>query len=71
MTKQDKSVAIEPLDRLIYEIRGQKVMLDEDLAAVYGVTTKVLNQAAKRNRTKFPSDFLVTRWVARRSTFAS
>jgi hypothetical protein len=45
------------LSRLIHEIRGQKVMLDEDLAEVYGTTTKALNQAIKRNVHRFPPDF--------------
>ena len=43
----------------IYEIRGQKVMLDFDLAELYGVETKVLNQAVKRNTDRFPADFMV------------
>jgi phage regulator Rha-like protein len=43
----------------IYEIRGQKVMLDFDLAELYGVETKVLNQAVKRNSDRFPADFMV------------
>ena len=57
---QEKALAIpvESLDRLICEIRGQKVMLDADLAGVYGVTTKALNQAVKRNAERFPSDFV-------------
>ncbi|WP_278630098.1 ORF6N domain-containing protein [Parabacteroides goldsteinii] len=42
----------------IYEIRGQKVMLDRDLAEMYGVLTKVLNQAVKRNPDRFPEDFM-------------
>src|ERR1700738_3868167 len=42
----------------IYEIRGQKVMLDFDLAELYGVETKVFNQAVKRNITRFPEDFM-------------
>lgn len=42
----------------IYEIRGQKVMLDRDLADMYGVPTKVLNQAVKRNIDRFPEDFM-------------
>jgi hypothetical protein len=42
----------------IYEIRGQKVMLDFDLAALYGVETKVFNQAVKRNINRFPEDFM-------------
>jgi len=42
----------------IHLLRGQKVMLDFDLAALYGVAAKVLNQAVKRNRTRFPADFM-------------
>jgi len=42
----------------IYLIRGKKVMLDRDLAEMYGVQTKVLNQAVKRNEKRFPSDFM-------------
>lgn len=42
----------------IYGIRGQKVMLDRDLAEMYGVLTKVLNQAVKRNIERFPEDFM-------------
>ena len=42
----------------IYEIRGQKVMLDRDLAELYGIETKVLKQAVKRNLKRFPSDFM-------------
>jgi hypothetical protein len=42
----------------IYEIRGQKVMLDGDLAELYGIATKVLNQAVRRNKDRFPEDFM-------------
>ena len=42
----------------IYEIRGQRVMLDFDLAELYGVETRVLNQAVKRNIERFPTDFM-------------
>ena len=42
----------------IYEIRGRKVMLDRDLAELYGVETKVLNQAVTRNEHRFPEDFM-------------
>lgn len=42
----------------IYQIRGQKVMLDRDLAKLYGVETRALNQAVKRNLTSFPDDFM-------------
>ena len=46
------------IESLIYEIRGQKVMLDRDLAKLYGVETKVLNQAVKRNIKRFPEDLM-------------
>jgi len=49
---------VMPIQNLIYEIRGQKVMLDSDLAHLYGVEVKVLNQAVKRNATRFPPDFM-------------
>ena len=42
----------------IYLIRGQKVMIDRDLAEMYGVETRVLNQAIRRNQKRFPSDFM-------------
>lgn len=53
--------AIEPIDAIknkIYTIRGQRVMLDKDLAALYGVEVRVLNQAVKRNIKRFPEDFM-------------
>ena len=43
---------------MIYEIRGQRVMLDRDLAELYGVETRVLNQSVKRNANRFPEDFM-------------
>jgi cell division protein FtsB len=46
------------IQSMIYEIRGQRVMLDFDLAALYHVETRVLNQAVKRNIERFPSDFM-------------
>ena len=46
------------VQNLIYEIRGQKVMLDADLARLYQVETKVLNQAVRRNIKRFPEDFM-------------
>ncbi|HET6990261.1 MAG TPA: ORF6N domain-containing protein, partial [Bacteroidia bacterium] len=51
-------LADENLIDKIYFIRGQKVMIDRDLAELYGVETKVLNQAVKRNLNRFPSDFM-------------
>jgi hypothetical protein len=50
-------VAAEGLESLIFPIRGQRVMLDADLARIYGVTTKQLNQQLKRNTSRFPTDF--------------
>src|SRR5271157_459662 len=46
------------IDSLITTVRGQKVILDADLARVYGAPTKALNQAVKRNGARFPADFL-------------
>ena len=51
-------VPIESVTQAIHTVRGQRVMLDSDLAALYGVETKVLNQAVKRNLERFPSDFM-------------
>jgi hypothetical protein len=49
-----KPVSVQLIERRIYLIRGQKVMLDSGLAELYGVSTKVFNQAVKRNRERFP-----------------
>lgn len=49
---------IENIKNVIYEIRGQKVMLDRDLASIYSVETRALNQAVKRNVERFPEDFM-------------
>jgi len=49
---------LEQLQKLIYEIRGQRVMLDSDLAALYEVETFNLNKAVKRNIERFPDDFM-------------
>lgn len=49
---------IEQIEKLIYIVRGQKVMLDRDLAALYGVETKVLKQSVRRNIDRFPADFM-------------
>jgi len=48
----------KPIESLILNVRGQKVILDTDLAELYGVTTKVFNQAMKRNADRFPEDFM-------------
>jgi hypothetical protein len=50
-------VSVEQIERAIHIIRGQRVMLDSDLAALYGVPTKALLQAVKRNPDRFPDDF--------------
>ncbi|MBV5282910.1 MAG: ORF6N domain-containing protein [Paludibacter sp.] len=49
---------LQQIHTKIHEIRGQKVMIDRDLAEVYGVETRVLNQAVKRNIERFPTDFM-------------
>lgn len=51
-------IPVELIERRIYLIRGEKVMLDSDLAELYEVQTKALNQAVKRNRDRFPEDFM-------------
>jgi hypothetical protein len=52
-----KTLAAMHVESKIHEIRGERVMLDADLADVYGVTTRALNQAVKRNEERFPQDF--------------
>jgi hypothetical protein len=57
----NKPLAVIPLERIqrtIYLLRGQKVMLDADLAVLYGVETGALNRAVKRNADRFPEDFM-------------
>lgn len=51
-------ISIETIERTIYLIRGEKVMLDRDLAKLYGVPTGAVNQAVRRNRERFPQDFM-------------
>lgn len=51
---------IIPIQQKIYEIRGVKIMLDSDIAALYEMETKVLKQAVKRNLKRFPTDFMFT-----------
>ena len=53
-----KKSDVIPIKDMIYEIRGHKIMLDSDLACLYGVMAKVLNQAVKRNIKRFPDDFM-------------
>ncbi len=51
-------IPVERIENKIFLIKGQKVMLDRDLAALYGVQTKRLNEAVKRNSTRFPGEFM-------------
>src|SRR3990172_11997915 len=51
-------IPVDIIENKILLIRGQKVMIDRDLARLYGVPTKVLNQKVKRNIEKFPADFM-------------
>lgn len=55
---------IKSIQNSIYEIRGQRVMLDYDLANLYEVPTKAFNQAVKRNAKRFPPDFMFRLTVA-------
>jgi len=56
--KSSSLIPVERIEKAIYLIRGEKVMLDFDLAALYQVTTKALNQAVRRNQLRFPTDFM-------------
>ena len=58
MGKRQSIIPAERIERGILLIRGHKVMLDADMAELYGVTTKALNQAVKRNKRRFPADFM-------------
>ena len=55
--KLEVSLPVEIIQNKIYLIRGHKVMLDHDLAGLYGVMTKNLNKAVRRNLERFPEDF--------------
>ena len=57
VTNRDQLVVVDNIESLIKVVRGQQVMLDKDLAALYGVETRVLNQTVKRNIERFPDDF--------------
>ena len=56
--KQSNLIPVERIDSVIHLIRGEKVILDVDLASLYGVETRVLVQAVKRNVQRFPKDFM-------------
>jgi hypothetical protein len=57
-TSMERMIPYELVINKIYVIRGTKVMLDKDLAALYGVETRVFNQSVNRNRERFPEDFM-------------
>ena len=65
----------DSIKNMIYTIRGQRVMLDKDLSALYGVEVRVLNQAVKRNIQRFPEDFMfqlnVEEWEILKSQFVT
>lgn len=58
MKHEGSIIPVERIEQSILFIRGEKVMLDADLAALYGVTTKRLNEQVKRNHDRFPEDFV-------------
>ena len=62
---------IEVIKHRIYEVRGLRVMLDRDLAELYGVETRVLNQAVKRNIERFPEDFMFQLTAKERDSMSS
>ena len=73
-----KNLAPPNIDSLIVEVRGQKVVLDSDLASIYGVPTSRLNEQVKRNARRFPQDFLfrltaeeMEQWQRSRSRFVT
>jgi hypothetical protein len=59
MTSKRLPIPAERIEKAILLVRGQKVMLDRDLAVLYGVETRVLNQAVRRNIKRFPPDFML------------
>ena len=58
MSQNQELIIQENISKAIYNVRNQKVMMDSELAEMYGVATKVLNQAVKRNIDRFPDDFM-------------
>jgi len=58
MHEKTALIPVGRIDQLIFLVRGHRVMLDRDLATLYGVETRVLNQAVRRNLDRFPDDFL-------------
>jgi hypothetical protein len=75
MKQTAKTVVLEPLEPLIQSVRGERIILDVDLARIYGVPTKRLNEQVKRNLDRFPPDFLfqltLSEFGSLRSQFAT
>lgn len=75
MTESNIAVAVDTVASRIVTLRGQRVIVDADLAALYGVETKRLNEQVRRNLERFPGDFMFTleqdEWEALRSQFAT
>lgn len=71
MANEPATLTVEAVDSKIHLIRSQRVMLDSDLAAIYGVTTAALNQSVRRNKKRLPQDFAfelsADEWAALRS----
>jgi hypothetical protein len=65
MSGKRSLIPAERIEHAILLIRGQKVMLDRDLAGLYGVEAKALNQAVKRNLDRFPADFMFQLTIGR------
>jgi len=57
MAEESKRYEIQPIEQMIMTIRGQRVILDSDLARIYGVHTRRLNEQVRRNTDRFPPDF--------------
>ncbi len=58
MARETRELSLHRIERSILLLRGQKVLLDRDLATLYGVTTGNLNKAVRRNIERFPADFM-------------
>ncbi len=69
ITKAERSVSLEHINRSILVLRDQRVILDRELAAIYGTSTKRMNEQVKRNRDRFPEDFMF-RLTAKETEFS-
>ena len=71
MPNETQLILVDQIEPLIHDVRGQKVILDRDLAVRYGVETRTLNQAVRRNLDRFPADFLFQLTEAERDSLRS